>query len=64
MVEHATENRSGCWFESSHPSQYEGMKNMKVIKTNDTIHLYRDDVETYDRIPVGTYTICFAKNVG
>ena len=37
---------------------------MKVIKTNDTIHLYRDDVETYDRIPVGTYTICFAKNVG
>ena len=37
---------------------------MKVIKTNDTIHLYRDDVETYDRIPVGTYTICFAKNMG
>ena len=37
---------------------------MKVIKTNDTVHLYRDDVETYDQIPVGTYTICFAKNVG
>ena len=37
---------------------------MKVIKTNNTIHLYRDDVETYYRIPVGTYTICFAKNVG
>ena len=37
---------------------------MKVIKTNDTIHLYRDDVETYELIPVGTYTICFAKNVG
>ena len=37
---------------------------MKVIKTNNTLHLYRDDVETYDRIPVGTYTICFAKNVG
>lgn len=37
---------------------------MKVIKTNDTIHLYRDDVETYDQIPVGTYTICFSKNVG
>lgn len=37
---------------------------MKVIKTNNTLHLYRDDVETYDSIPVGTYTICFAKNVG
>ena len=37
---------------------------MKVIKTNDTIHLYRDDVETYDQIPAGTYTICFSKNVG
>ena len=29
---------------------------MKVIKTNDTIHLYRDDVETYERIPVGCFT--------
>lgn len=37
---------------------------MKVIKTNNTLHLYRDDVETYERIPVGTYTICFAKNIG
>lgn len=37
---------------------------MKVIKTNNTLHLYRDDVETYDRIPVGTYTICFTKNIG
>ena len=37
---------------------------MKVIKTNNTVHLYRDDVETYDQIPVGTYTICFSKNIG
>ncbi len=37
---------------------------MKVIKTSNTLHLYRDDVETYDRILVGTYTICFAKNFG
>ena len=37
---------------------------MKVIKTNSSLHLYRDDVETYDRIPVGTYTICFSKNIG
>lgn len=32
---------------------------MKIVNTGSTYRIYTDDLKTYDKLPVGTYEVCF-----
>ena len=32
---------------------------MKIVNTGNTYRIYSDDLKTYDKLPTGTYTVCF-----
>ena len=37
---------------------------MKIVESSSCLHLYGDDMKAYDKIPAGTYDICFSKMTG
>ena len=37
---------------------------MNVVHSGDTFQIYGDALKTYDKLPVGTYDVCFHKMMG
>jgi hypothetical protein len=37
---------------------------MKIVKTGDIVRIFSDDLQTFDKIPVGNYKVGFAPNAG
>ena len=37
---------------------------MNVVHSGDTFQIYGDALKTYDKLPVGTYDVCFQKMMG
>ena len=37
---------------------------MNVVHSGDTFQIYGDALKTYDKLPVGTYDVCFNKMTG
>lgn len=37
---------------------------MKIVSTGNTYRIYADDLKTYNKLPAGTYEVCFNKMMG